>query len=708
MSFRKTILLLFIISVAANATGTNSIDSLRLLVGQSGDTSRIRHINEIASFYYKTAAFDSALKNANAAIELQKQFDSPQQLIVSCGIIMNIYYNEGKYNLSREMAFKGLEAANKINDIYNKILFHTNIANTYERQGKSEVALDNYLQGLSLAEKQRDSIKVAELYSSLGAFYLNKDNFDMALLSHRKSLSILLAKHNTDSVSFNYVSLATSYSNMGNLMARYYIHKVKPKTYVDSALYYYNKGIAITRKINDSNRLSVLLINASDSYNMMGNYTKAIDLLMEASEIVSHTDNFAARVVTCINLGDAYRGLNNIDVSIQYLKKAIELARQAGAKLFISESYLSLSKTYEKVNRYNEAFESYKAYSNYRDSILDTQSSGVISEMMAQYETDKKETEIELLTKDSELQQHQIGKQKVIRNIVLSGLFLITVLSLLLLGRYRLSKRLNIEFDKTNTLIYNKNRLIMDSIDYAERIQQLILPPMEMLNRHFSDSFTVYFPKDVISGDIYWFTKRENIVLLAAVDCTGHGVPGALMSMVAYNLLNRAVNSTDKADATSVISNVNRGLQNFVAQSDDKMNVRDGMDIALCSIDLNTLQLNFAGAQNPAYIVRDKHLTEFKGEHVSMGDPAFVNHVFCSHQMELKRGDWLYLITDGYADQKGGPNNKKFYYQPLKDLITGISDLSGVQQKQKLEDVFNEWKGKGEQLDDVLIIGVKI
>ena len=180
------------------------------------------------------------------------------------------------------------------------------------------------------------------------------------------------------------------------------------------------------------------------------------------------------------------------------------------------------------------------------------------------------------------------------------------------------------------------------------------------------------------------------------------------MSMVAYNLLNRSVNIGETPDAVSVITNMNRGLQNFLAQRIEKTGVRDGMDMAVCSIDLNTLQLNYAGAQNSAYIVRGKQLTELKAEGISMGDPAYSDHVFSGQNMELKKGDWLYLFTDGYVDQKGGPNNKKFYYQPFKDLLAGISDLSGTEQKQKLENLFQEWKGENEQLDDVLIIGVKI
>jgi serine phosphatase RsbU (regulator of sigma subunit) len=248
----------------------------------------------------------------------------------------------------------------------------------------------------------------------------------------------------------------------------------------------------------------------------------------------------------------------------------------------------------------------------------------------------------------------------------------------------------------------------MDSIDYAERIQRLILPPVEVLHENFADSFVLYLPKDVIGGDIYWFAKHENVFTLAAVDCTGHGVPGALMSMAAFNLLNASVRATEVPEAASVITGVNKGLPNFVVRDNDRSSVRDGMDLVVCSIDRETLQLNFAGVQNPVYVIRDKQLTELKPEHISIGDPAYADHVFSTQSIVLQKGDWLYLFTDGYADQKGGPQNKKLYYQPFRDLLTEMSGLKGEEQKQRLEDHFREWKGKNEQFDDVLILGIKI
>lgn len=701
-------LLLICLKVFADNT-VKRVDSLRLLISHADDTAKIRLLNDIAEIFdLETFNHDSAAYYAAASIELQKRNDNPIQYIISANILAYHYFILGNSDSSLAISFRGLNLAEKFGDVEHKYPLLRNIANTYNSMGKTEFALDYYLRSLSVAEQNKDSLRISESYSSIGIFYTNNNNLDLSQQSHRASLNILLSMYGSDSVSFEHRFLANAYSNLGSLMIRYYTNRIKPITYVDSALFYFNKGIYIARKIDDKLRLINLLINTSDACNIKGNYATAINLLMEASDEITKAPNTYYKVCVWINLGDAHRGLNNINVSLQYLQRAVDLARESKLNDLVSEAYHSLAKTYEKAGRYNEAYENYKSYSEIKDTILNFQSAEAISEMLTKYETTKKDAEILLLTKDNELQQQEIGRQKSVRNIVLFGLLLIIGLSLLLLGRYRITKRLNNELDKTNSLIYNKNRLIMDSIDYAERIQRLILPPLETVRHHFSDSFVVYIPKDVISGDIYWFTKQENIFLLSAIDCTGHGVPGALMSMVAYNLLNRSVSAGEKLDAVPVITSMNKGLKNFLASRIENSGVRDGMDMSVCSIDLNTLQLNFAGAQNSVYIVRDGELTELKAENVSMGDPAYFDHVFLNQSMQLKKGDWVYLFTDGYADQKGGPNNKKFYYQPFKEMIIGMNNLSGKEQKLNSEKLFYAWKGENEQLDDVLIIGVKI
>lgn len=704
---KRTFIFLIIFPLFLKAE-VNTIDSLKTLVRTSTDSSVLRYLNELASGYFKISEYDSALVYSRQSISLQSKFNYPMQRLASYSLLASSFYRKADFKASLEVSLTGLELAEKLNSFSNKYFFIANIGTVYHQMHKQELSMNYFLKALSLVEPEKDTLRIGEIYTNIATLYIDNNNYPLALISARKGLSALLSKYKTTPNQVNIRTLSNAYSEVGVVLAYMYKNKIGSKSLLDSSVLYFSEALKLIRKLKDEKRLlSSLLINTSDICNTLGDYHKAIDLLMEALE-VSKNESYVYQIVIKINLGDTYRGLNNHALSIQYLQNAIALSKQYHAEDLLSEANLSLSKTYEKIGRYNEAFLTYKNYSRYKDSLLSVQSSNEISNAITKYETDKNEAEIQILTKDSELQQDEINNQNTVKNVVLLGLVFILLLSFLLLGRYRLTKRLNSELDRTNTLINKTNRIIMDSISYAERIQRLIMPGFEDIRRRFSDSFLLYLPKDIIGGDLYWFGKDRNTFLIAAVDCTGHGVPGAMLSMVAYNLLNRSVKPGATSDAAAIITNVKKGLENFVAQSIDKTEVRDGMDMVVCSIDTNTFELSFAGAQNSVYIVRNNELNELKGESVSMGDAAFANHVFTPHKMQLQKGDWIYWFTDGYADQKGGPKNKKFYYKPFQDLIVQINQLNGAEQKQKLNEVFQNWKGSFEQLDDVLILGIKI
>lgn len=700
--------ILFTLFVKTSAVAGSYIDSLNFLVSNATDTSRIRNLNLISFSYYELSEYDSTIVNANRAIELQKKHSYPREHAYSYYILgktMNWKLNNQK---SFDYSMKGYEIIKNTTDYKLKALLLTNIAWAYFNFGDSEKALECFLKGLALAEKHNDRALVAEVSAMLGRFYMSNKNLDLALQTLRTGVELYNDLLKTDSLPSIIYELGRTYATLGTLMSNYYDSRIKPISYVDSALLYYNRSISTIRKFKGEKRLlTILLLNSADAHNIKEDYVAAIDKLMEAFELVKG-ENYFNEAIVYINLSDAYRGLNNSATALDYALKAKHIGLENHNNELISEAYESLYKTYEKISRFNDAFDCYEKYSSYKDSILNMKNVEVVSEITAKYQAEKKEMELEILTKDSEIQAHEIKRQTTIRNAVLILLLIVIVLLILFFSRYNITKQLNTELDKTNSLIYTKNQLIKENINYAKRIQQLILPPLDKLKTYFNDSFVFFTPKDVIGGDIFWFKSNKNKLLIAVADCTGHGVPGALMSMVAYNILNRSSKTTVLLDAPSLLSNVNKNLNKFVARKVDKINVRDGMDIAICEIDTDTLMLNYCGAQTPIYIVRNKQLTEYKAERVSMGDPTFFEHVFTSQTITLQKGDWIYMFTDGFADQKGGPLNKKYYYQPFKDMLVSLSDKSGVEQKNEIATLFNKWKGANEQLDDVLILGINI
>lgn len=272
----------------------------------------------------------------------------------------------------------------------------------------------------------------------------------------------------------------------------------------------------------------------------------------------------------------------------------------------------------------------------------------------------------------------------------------------------------NNQLEIKNEIIEEKNKDIRDSINYAQRIQQAILPSFEKIDAVLKDYFILFKPKDIVSGDFYWHAavkttpqngkSSENIVVMAAVDCTGHGVPGALMSIIGSTILNQTTTAAAVNSPADALGFLNKEITKTLNS------IKDGMDMALCAINFEKMELQYAGANNPLYIVRQKQFIEIKPDKLAIGadtDDAHVK-IFTNHIVKLEKGDSVYLFTDGYADQFGGPNGKKFKYKKFQELLIEMQDNNMEEQKHILNYHFEQWKGDLEQVDDILVIGIRI
>jgi serine phosphatase RsbU (regulator of sigma subunit) len=246
----------------------------------------------------------------------------------------------------------------------------------------------------------------------------------------------------------------------------------------------------------------------------------------------------------------------------------------------------------------------------------------------------------------------------------------------------------------------------MDSIQYAQTIQNSLLPSTQFLKKGLPEHFILFKPRDIVSGDFYWISEQLNHYYIAAADCTGHGVPGAFMSMLGMALMNEIVNKHPDIDPDSLLNELRRQIIETLHQKGDPGSSKDGMDMVMCKIDRQNSKLLFAGANNPLYMVRDGELTEYKTDKMPVSF-HLVMHPFTGHQISLKPGDSLYLFSDGYADQFGGPHGKKFKYLPLKKLLVSITKKEMHEQGLQLDREFEHWKGDHDQVDDVVFIGLK-
>ncbi|HIA37027.1 MAG TPA: hypothetical protein EYN89_09950 [Flavobacteriales bacterium] len=332
----------------------------------------------------------------------------------------------------------------------------------------------------------------------------------------------------------------------------------------------------------------------------------------------------------------------------------------------------------------------------------------------------KKEQQIELLRTDSlytsarvESQQTKLDKQDAERNMFLvAGALLILMIGSVTYAFLQIRRRNKLisaqkkKVEQQKRIIETKSKDITDSIRYAEGIQKSILPTVKQVKRMLPDSFIWFKPKDIVSGDFYWVAENNDKVYFAVCDCTGHGVPGSLMSVVGTYLLNEAVNIKGISHPADIFEEVRRELKISLKQEGLEGEQRDGMDAVLCAWDKNN-KLEFAVAYNPLFHIRNGELMETKPDKQPVGFHNIEEKPYAHHELTLEKGDTIYLFSDGYVDQFGGPREKKFMMKNFKKLLLSIQDKTMNEQKDILETTMAEWKGSTEQVDDILVMGLQ-
>jgi serine phosphatase RsbU (regulator of sigma subunit) len=267
----------------------------------------------------------------------------------------------------------------------------------------------------------------------------------------------------------------------------------------------------------------------------------------------------------------------------------------------------------------------------------------------------------------------------------------------------------NTQLNEAYIEIEEQKKHIMDSIYYARRIQTAILPSYDLLDQHLREHFIFYMPKDIVSGDFYWMHKIDGLVMIAAVDCTGHGVPGAFMSIVGFNQLNNAINVQKARKASEVLNELNKGVIQTLNENTTVSSIKDGMDMTLCVINYDEMKMDFAGANNPIILVRNNELIKYKGNRFPIG--AYIENQkqdFTNNEIALRKGDMIYMFSDGYADQFGGPENKKFMAKRFESMLLEMNEKPIAEQKEFLKTTLYGWMGNHHQIDDILVIGIRI
>ena len=576
------------------------------------------------------------------------------------------------------------------------------VGNCYTRQGEYETSISYYIDASEMASQAKDTFLLSQSYSNIGAIQFYIENFDKAIEYFKKSQQIKEAIGTPKQIAEGLSNIGETYRNIEQL---------------DSAITYLNRSYSIFKDINYTNGLATSLNNIGNIYAQQKDYYKAIDFY-ERSLVHKYTMNKPRDLaVACNNLGEMYFKLKSYNKSLKYHQFSEEYALKSQSLIDIKIAYKGLSKLYEQNKNWETSLEYFKQYSKLSDSLINVEKANSVANFEIKYQTIEKAKEIVKLEAEKEKERlYSIQKELEVVNIQKENefktilnissivvLLLLAIVVLIIMKRNKERKNDNAVLTTKNHEIETKNRDIMDSIKYAKRIQNAILPPNKIVKEFLHDSFIYYKPKDIVAGDFYWLEHKEHKVLFAAADCTGHGVPGAMVSVVCSNGLNRSVREHGITDPGKILDKTRDIIIQEFEKSEEVVN--DGMDIALCCLEGNTL--SYAGAHNPLWIIRNGKLLETKANKQPIGkfDKLLP---YTTHTFELEPNDTFYIFSDGYVDQFGGEKGKKFKAKAFKELLISIQDKSMVEQKEKLDQVFESWKGDLEQIDDVCVIGVRM
>jgi serine phosphatase RsbU (regulator of sigma subunit)/Tfp pilus assembly protein PilF len=725
---------MFVLHVPAYSQ-TRNIDSLlKLLPTLKEDTVKVNVLNDI------TRSYMTELNNSEKVAEYSaKGFALSQKLNFKRGIAVGTFYkgfgfwSKGKYPEALVHYKKALEIMTEIKNLRGQSFCYLNIGQTYQDMGNTPYALSYMLKGLKIKEELNDQVGLEIGYNNIGNIFFYQGNYTQAVGYYLKALKIAEERNDRLIASYANTNIGTifytqnkldialvyfkkavtlqeilkdmqgagsNYSNIGNIYAT--------KKQFKEALVYHLKDLHAKESVDDKQGQIFASTGIGSDYYGLKEFDQALIYFLKSLTLSKHTGFRRGLINASGGIGQVYEEKKEYQKALVHYDQMLTVAKELDAKDGIRDAFAFHASVYTKLKQFEKALEYTELFHNAKDTLLNKDNFKQVAELNTRYETDKKEKEILLLTKDQELNAKTIKQQQLLRWGLIGGLFLLFIAIISIYRRYRFKQQANVILEQQKEEIQQKNILITDSIDYAKTIQEAVLPTNQEIKKLLPDSFVLYKPKAIVSGDFYWLHTVGNKLICAVADCTGHGVPGAFMSLLGYNMLEDVVKTATVNSPGLLLDELNQQVIIRLSGDDKEETIKHGMDISLIVVDKANNRLEFAGAHNPLYIARADELIELKADKIGIGANKKQDRSFTSHTFELQKGDVIYLFTDGFPDQIGGPNRKKFYYPPFKELLLANSALEMDQQKTTLEETHNNWRsGKYEQTDDILIMGIR-
>ncbi len=578
-----------------------------------------------------------------------------------------------------------------------------NMANTLSYQGNIALALEYYFESLKIREAMKDKEGMAGAYNNLATSYMVQKDSVKALEYLQKSIAIL------EELNHLY-GLAYTFSNMGVIY--------RDRKDYEKAREYFQKSLDTWEKMKSDDGTPYALQNIGfliqkqsellpPSQKKDSLFALAIDYMNRGLKISERKNDFQGISSILSYLGNAYLSKNDLARALDHGLRSLAKGKEAGFPPLIRNAAELLYKIYRRQNKFQDALTMHELFIQMRDSIFNAETQKSTFKQQMKYDYEKQQ-----VLKDAEhrqelaLSEAEKKRQKVISYSVAVGLLLVAAFSVFIFNRLRITRKQKLIIEEQKQLVDHKNKHITASINYAKRIQDAILPSHGELAAVFPDHFLYFRPREIVSGDFYWLSNFHNgKTVLAVADCTGHGVPGAFMSMIGNTLLNEIVNEKHVFSPAEILNRLNEGIVQALHQESRSQD--DGMDISICLFENNTV--TFGGANHSLFLCQENSLKEIKGDFFSIGSMfGKKDFSFSEITVPLSANSCLYLFTDGFPDQLGGPDRKKFLVRQLQQLLLSVAALSLHDQKTRISEAFDLWKGKNSQLDDVLLMGIKI
>lgn len=699
-------------------------------------------LHNLGKLYLKKNNIDGAKKFFERAIIIREEIKDNENLNKSLNQLGIILQDRGQLDSALDLYERAYRVAESVKFYRGMAIATKQKGMANFRKGQHQQAIKFYMQALDFFEKSKSDDGMLSTYNNIGGVYAALSKSKEALLYYNKSLGLAKKLNNPQEIGMAYNSIATIFllkSTNGRVNAFYNI---------DSGTIYLKRATKFFKIANYPLGLSQCLHNLAQLNFQAARYTECLRQSDSAIAIAEQFDNKNEIVFNRITIGQCYGKLKNYEKTISNFNTAIQIALDANYKEGRLSAYDFFSQALYDFKKYDSAYIYLSKYTKLQDTLRGDQAQKLIQEMETRYQTAKKEQQIKEGNIKNEAQKKQL--YFVLGFLILVALFALFAL-IQFLQKRKANKQLtfqNIEINRKNVeieeqrnqvmqqrdLIKEQQKGIMDSIHYASRIQQAILPSEDYLDNLLGRNyFILYKPRDIVSGDFYWIGTRNNKKIVVAADCTGHGVPGAFMSMLGTAFLNEITNQlNENLNAAAVLNELRDYVISSLKQTGKKGEQKDGMDVSMYIYDEKTMMLEYAGANNPLFIVRKNPdimeeftngritqeifetedqkgcaLLHVKADKMPIGIYS-ETHPFESIMIQLQPGDILYNFSDGYVDQFGGPKNQKFLTKRFKKLLTNINTLPIHEQYTKIESAMEDWKAGYEQIDDILVIGYKV